>query len=78
MSYTRIKMTQFAVPQAATFNLLGDKNSIAEELPKQENNAMPTSHLRSKITFTMMTDDIELPLDDIPAEFLDGIKYENC
>lgn len=72
--YTRIKMTQFAVPQAETFNLLGDKKS--PDASKIKNNKIKTvSHLRTRITFTLVTDTPELPVKNIPAELVPNIRY---
>ncbi|XP_057328867.1 lipid scramblase CLPTM1L [Microplitis mediator] len=71
--YTRIKMTQFAVPQAETFNLLGDKKT--PEVLKIKNNKIKTvSHLRTRITFTLVTDTPELPLKNIPAELVPNLR----
>ncbi|XP_043287442.1 cleft lip and palate transmembrane protein 1-like protein [Venturia canescens] len=73
-AYTRIKMTQFVVPRAETFNLLGDKKSNHEENAKKENRTKVQSHLRSRVTFTMMTDDVKLPLYNLPLELAQDIK----
>ncbi|CAD6222444.1 GSCOCG00000974001-RA-CDS [Cotesia congregata] len=71
--YTRIKMTQFAIPQAETFNLLGDKKS--PDASKIKNNKIKTvSHLRTRITFTLVTDTPELPVKNIPAELVPNIR----
>ena len=74
MSYTRIKITQFAVPQAKAFNLLRDKKVESENAQKKENTEKAVSHLRSRVTFTMMTDDIELPSNAIPMELTEDIR----
>ncbi|XP_029168728.1 cleft lip and palate transmembrane protein 1-like protein [Nylanderia fulva] len=71
-SYTTIKMTRYRVPEADAFKLLGKKdfnvrktNEIAVRL---------VSHIKSRVTFTIMTDNIMLPVYDIPIELMNHIK----
>ncbi|XP_015521760.2 lipid scramblase CLPTM1L [Neodiprion pinetum] len=68
--YTRIKMTQYVVPEIAAFNLLGDEKSKknTERLMK------PVSHLKSQVTFTMITDNIKLPAHNLPLELARDIS----
>lgn len=72
-SYTTIKMTQYIVPEAEAFKLLGDKNDEEEEANSQFI-TRPVSHIKSRVTFTIMTDNVLLPIYDIPAEFVNRIK----
>ncbi|XP_015114592.1 cleft lip and palate transmembrane protein 1-like protein [Diachasma alloeum] len=69
---TRIKLTQFAVPEAETFNLLGDKSTKSKGSSK--NRAKPVSHLRSRVTFTMVTDAEELPAHKVPHELSQSLR----
>ncbi|KAL7302490.1 cleft lip and palate transmembrane protein 1-like protein [Trichogramma pretiosum] len=70
--YTLIKLTDYAIPKAETFNLLGEETDNA--LKKQKYVHKPVLHLRSKVTFTVMTDDIELPLNNAPMELLNNLR----
>lgn len=72
VSSTVIKMSQYAVPQAEMFNLLGNKNEKAK--PKQESSARPALHIRTKATFTIMTDDIQLPVNNVPIELMNHLR----
>lgn len=62
-------MTQYTVPEAEAFRLLGEKNVNAKQT------ALPVSHIKSRITFTVMTDDIKLPMYSMPVELVNHIKY---
>lgn len=72
MVYTRVKLTQFAIPAAETFNLLGEKK-VNKEFVKR-NYGVPVSHLRSSITFTLVTDAKELPSTKVPYELKHSIR----
>ncbi|XP_033210206.1 cleft lip and palate transmembrane protein 1-like protein [Belonocnema kinseyi] len=66
-----IKMTQFAIPELKGSNLLG------VEQPKGTKSRyfmQPLSHLKSTVTFTIMTDLIDLPTTRLPMELLPSIK----
>lgn len=65
-------MTQYAVPEAEVFKLLGKKDPNVKEIV-----ALPVSHIKSRVTFTIMTDDIALPMYSMPTELLNHIKYIN-
>ncbi|XP_058808355.1 lipid scramblase CLPTM1L [Phymastichus coffea] len=71
--YKIIKMTEYAVPQAKTFNLLGEDEDNDKTMKKRPT-SKPVSHMKSKITFTIMTDNIQLPRNNIPFELLYDIK----
>ncbi|XP_048510209.1 cleft lip and palate transmembrane protein 1-like protein isoform X2 [Athalia rosae] len=68
--YTRIKMTQYTIPEIAAFNLL----KTEESANKKELLMKPVSHLKSQITFTMITDNIKLPAHSLPLELARDIS----
>ncbi|XP_014211927.1 cleft lip and palate transmembrane protein 1-like protein [Copidosoma floridanum] len=69
-----VKLTKYAIPEAETFNLVGKEESSKSSKKREIVANQPISHLKSKITFTIMTDDIELPLNHIPLELLRILK----
>lgn len=69
-----IKMTQFAVPELKGSNLLGIEQV---EGHKQKSRTKPISHLKSKVTFTIMNDPVDLPTNNMPMEFMPYMKYVN-
>lgn len=69
-SYAIIKMSQYTLPEVETFKLLGDKDSSV----RKESVAHPVSHIKKRVTFTIMTDDATLPAFSMPAELMDRIK----
>ncbi|XP_014471311.1 PREDICTED: cleft lip and palate transmembrane protein 1-like protein [Dinoponera quadriceps] len=68
-SYTAIKMTQYTVPEAEVFKLLGEKNPGTKDALVH-----PVSHIKSRVTFTIMTDDVMLPMNSMPIELINHIK----
>lgn len=74
MSYIVIKMTQYTIPKAETFNLLGEKNKA---LRRKQSLIDPIAHIKSHVTFTIMTNDISLPMHNIPMELINQLKYVN-
>ncbi|XP_049781476.1 cleft lip and palate transmembrane protein 1-like protein [Schistocerca cancellata] len=65
--YTKIRLTQYHVPEAATFQLLGSKeNKIDENISGKS--IRPVAHLKSRITFNILTDDIKFPVKNLPPE----------
>ncbi|KZC06952.1 PREDICTED: cleft lip and palate transmembrane protein 1-like protein [Dufourea novaeangliae] len=72
ISYTAIEMTQYVIPKAEAINLLGEKDSNAKK--KKETFLHPVTHIKSRITFTIMTDDIKLPVHNVPAELIHHLK----
>lgn len=71
ISYTTIMLTQYAVPEAEVFNLLGDKDASAK---RKEKYIHPVTHLKSKVTFTIMTEDVKFPTDAIPMELINDLR----
>ncbi|TRY79311.1 hypothetical protein TCAL_02002 [Tigriopus californicus] len=71
-TYMMIPWTVYQVPEAETFNLLGDEKleepKSEEEKAKTVREFRPVSHLRSKITLSLMTDLLDMPKSDIPPE----------
>ncbi|XP_071575880.1 lipid scramblase CLPTM1L isoform X1 [Temnothorax nylanderi] len=72
-SYTAIKMTQYVVPEAEAFKLLGDKSHGTKKVTSQIV-VRPVSHVKSRVTFTIMTDNVMLPIYGMPAELVNHIK----
>lgn len=68
-------MTQYIVPEAEAFKLLGKKDSSVNKANKIA--VHPVSHIKSRVTFTIMTDNIMLPVYSMPAELMNHIKYTN-
>lgn len=64
-------MTQYTVPEIAAFNLLRDEKSGKNK----DLLSKPVSHLKSQVTFTMITDDIKLPAHNLPLELSRDIRY---
>lgn len=71
ISYTTIMLTQYAVPEAEVFNLLGDKDASAK---RKEKYIHPVTHLKSKVTFTIMTEDVKFPTDARPMELINDLR----
>lgn len=71
VSSITIKMTQYKVPEAEAFNLLSEKHS---DLKKKQNLINPVTHIKSRVTFTIMTDDIKLPVHNVPIELVNHLK----
>uniref|UniRef100_A0A6M2DY50 Lipid scramblase CLPTM1L n=1 Tax=Xenopsylla cheopis TaxID=163159 RepID=A0A6M2DY50_XENCH len=63
----RIKLTQYALPQAAYYNLFSEQPDEKDNI-KNLQNVKPVTHLKAKISFTMLVDDIEIIGEDIPFE----------
>ncbi|XP_036139714.1 cleft lip and palate transmembrane protein 1-like protein isoform X2 [Monomorium pharaonis] len=72
-SYIAIKMTQYIVPEVEAFKLLGNKNHKAKKIDS-EIVIHPVSHVKSHVTFTIMTDNVTLPIYGMPAELINHIK----
>lgn len=68
-------MTQYVVPEAEAFKLLGDKSHGAAQQVESQRVVRPVSHMKSRVTFTIMTDNIVLPIYGMPAELVNHIKY---
>lgn len=61
--YVKSKLTKYALPLSATFNLLKEKLSIPQGVK-------PVSHLRSRYGITMCTQYLNLPHSSIPTEII--------
>lgn len=68
-----IKMTQFAVPELKGSNLLGVEE-VEGRKKKSKTKTKTISHLKSKVTFTIMTDPVDLPTNNMPLEFMPYMK----
>ncbi|XP_026471333.1 cleft lip and palate transmembrane protein 1-like protein [Ctenocephalides felis] len=73
----RIKLTQYALPQAAYFNLLSDQSDNYEDTKDYVQNIKPVTHLKSRISFTMLTDKIEIAGEDIPYELTRHLRLNS-
>jgi len=65
-SYTLTKLTQFAIPEAETFNLLSEDKVDKPKVDRDR--SKPITHLRSKLTLSLMTDQLSMSLKQIPGE----------
>ena len=77
VTYNMVPLTQHQVPEAETFNLLGSKADDAGEGSgatgkkpgtKKGRIEKPVTHLRSKLTVSMMADPVNMPKKEIPGE----------
>ncbi|XP_021939566.1 cleft lip and palate transmembrane protein 1-like protein isoform X2 [Zootermopsis nevadensis] len=71
--YKRIVLTHYHVPDATTFRLLGGDGSSKDEKRAQGRPALDVrsqrvTHLKSRVTFNILTDDISIPRRDVPPE----------
>lgn len=69
-----MKMTEYAIPKAKAFNLLGEEENESNKLSSTKSNSLTVSHLRSKMTFTIMTDNIKLPFNNVPLELSRSLR----
>lgn len=72
----RMQLTEHMVPQAATFNLLGEKAGSS----KPSQTVKPVTHIKKKVYLTLLTDSkIEMSQNDIPPEMarLVRVTYKN-
>ncbi|XP_043679864.1 cleft lip and palate transmembrane protein 1-like protein isoform X1 [Vespula pensylvanica] len=74
MTNTIIELTQYSVPEAKVFNLLGEQD---ETVRKKEKYVHPITHIKSKVTFTIMTEDIGFPKDNVPVELINDLRILN-
>jgi len=65
-SYTLAKLTQFSIPEAETFNLLSEDNG--DKPKKERDRSKPVTHLRSKLTLSLMTDQLSMAIRQVPGE----------
>lgn len=78
----RVALTNYIVPKAATFNLLGDGEPTLKNANKKggkketaEIAAKPVSHFKSKVYISILTDNIKMSAADIPPEMAQFIRY---
>ncbi|XP_066138120.1 lipid scramblase CLPTM1L [Euwallacea fornicatus] len=62
VTYIKGRLTKYAIPQSATFNLLKEESSLRKK------ELRPVSHLRSRYCLIMCTEELHLPHGDIPYE----------
>lgn len=63
------RLTKFAVPVSAAYNLLKDSN--------KRQSLKPVTHLRSRYVINMCVDELEMPHSYIPAEIVRYIRLNN-
>lgn len=66
-------MTRYVIPEAESLNLLGEKAKDAKE--GKEKFPRPVTHIKSRVTFTIMTDDVEFPIQNVPMELVSHLTY---
>lgn len=70
--HSRVRLTQYQVPEAATFQLLSsekysvEKNSAKNAVNKKQ--TLPVTHMKTRVTFNVLTDEIALPGYQVPPE----------
>jgi hypothetical protein len=72
-TYALTRLTQYSVPEAETFNLLGEDAGKAAGKPSVDR-TRPVSHLRSKIVISVMGDAVSMPPDQVPGELAHYIQ----
>nr|XP_023022991.1 cleft lip and palate transmembrane protein 1-like protein [Leptinotarsa decemlineata] len=65
-TYVKSRLTKYAIPLSATFNLLKEEN--------KRHSIKPVTHLRSKYSVIMCTDDLTIPHEDIPMELVRHLR----
>jgi len=69
-SYSLTRFTQYQIPEAETFNLLGE-----EEKDRQiKDRTKPVTHLRSRIVLSVMTDQLTMETKQIPGEIAHSMQ----
>nr|CAD7413433.1 unnamed protein product [Timema cristinae] len=68
-AYLRTKLTQFQVPLAPTFQLLG-KETDDKVKSKARRLTLPVTHIKSRLTFNVMTENVKLPQYRLPPELV--------
>lgn len=73
--YMTAPLTQYQLPAAKTFNLLGDAK---EEKPAVPNQAAqrPVTHVRSQVVFHVLSDKVVLPRNAVPYEIGHSMRLE--
>jgi len=73
-SYSLTRLTEYSIPEAETFNLLGGETpeAAADEKTakkaKSVDRSRPVTHLRSKVILTVMTDQVTMSMHQVPPE----------
>ena len=71
-SYVMTRLSQYQIPEAETFNLLGDDATSDQDKsskPKvSKDRSRPVTHLRSKIILSVMSDQLSMSLKQVPGE----------
>lgn len=68
-TYIKNRLTKYAVPISATFNLL--KETGTKQFVK------PVTHLRSRYAIIMCTETLNIPHSDIPIEIIKHLRINN-
>lgn len=64
-SYVLTRLTQFSIPEAETFNLLGEE---VEGEKKVLDRSRPVTHIRSRMVLSVMTDQLKMDTRQVPGE----------
>jgi len=77
-SYSLTSLTQYAVPEAETFNLLGDQKegdgSNGGKEKKKVDRSNPVTHLRSRILLSTMTEQVTMEPRQVPGEIAHAMQ----
>ena len=65
-SYIMTRLTEFAIPEAETFQLLGAENEGPKKAARDRSH--PVTHLRSRLVLSVMTDQVRMSPRDVPGE----------
>ncbi|KAK7874007.1 hypothetical protein R5R35_013418 [Gryllus longicercus] len=71
--HTRVRLTQYHVPEAATFQLLGGQRMTDTEKHNSNKRASkqpPVTHMKTHVTFNILTDNIAFPRSNVPPELM--------
>ncbi|KAK9881477.1 hypothetical protein WA026_016361 [Henosepilachna vigintioctopunctata] len=69
-TYVKSKLTKYAVPLSASFNLLRNENVEAKSLN-------PVTHFRSKFALIMCPSELEIPQNNIPIEIIRQMRVKS-
>ncbi|KAH8289849.1 hypothetical protein KR054_011885 [Drosophila jambulina] len=75
-----LSLTEYMVPKAEAFNLLGDEKSKPAKAVSSENKAKPktlgrpSTHIRSNVYVTLLTDLFSVSQEDVPPELAPLIR----
>ena len=69
-TYAMVPLTQYHIPEAETFNLLGEDKKPEKKEKKKEtvSREKPRTHLRSKVTLSLMAEGPDMPSKQVPGE----------